>query len=212
MFRDRDGTCGSTSRDKGGLAKVDPKTEKIRSTSAAGMSPTGGAVTVDIDNQASSGVVAVGALRFDPKTRLHRVQSLTYKTPQAPASPTARRRSRRQRLVAEMQLDIVGAPIRTRKVTESSCRRSRRTWRREPEEKKFYDGFTQPDFNAPFRGRRAARMAPTRTPTCCGRQLVGHSCPHRHQERRRVVRALPARCSRITSRSTASTTPGSTSG
>src|SRR5262249_10856233 len=68
---------------KRGLAKLDPKTEKISVyVPPQGMSPTGGAVTVDIDGKgyiwASS---PVGALRFDPNSETFtEYKSLTYKT------------------------------------------------------------------------------------------------------------------------------------
>ena len=55
---------------KGGLGRLDPKTEKIQVfIPPQGMSPTGGATTVDFDGKGfiwSSS--PVGALRFDPKT------------------------------------------------------------------------------------------------------------------------------------------------
>ncbi|HEY2137164.1 MAG TPA: hypothetical protein VGH49_14835, partial [Xanthobacteraceae bacterium] len=68
---------------KGGLARLDPKTEKIQVyIPPQGMSPTGGATTVDYDGKgfvwASS---PIGALRFDPREeKFTEFKSVTYKT------------------------------------------------------------------------------------------------------------------------------------
>jgi streptogramin lyase len=157
MWRDADGKIWfNITTTKGGLAKVDPKTEKIEVyLPPQGMSPTGGAVTVDIDNKGyvwSSS--PVGALRFDPKTEtFSEYKSITYKTPQGTGVTYGAAVDRDGNgWWAEMQLDIVGrADPATNKVTEVKLPPvEAHVAAASPEEKKFYDGFTQPDFNAPF--------------------------------------------------------------
>lgn len=69
---------------RGGLARLDPKTEKIDVfIPPEGMSPTGGATTVDYDGKGRIWVSAPdGALRFDPDTqKFTGYKSVTYKTP-----------------------------------------------------------------------------------------------------------------------------------
>jgi streptogramin lyase len=141
---------------KGGLAKVDPKTEKISVyIPPQGMSPTGGAVTVDIDPQgyvwASS---PVGALRFDPKTeKFTEYKSLTYKTPNGTGVTYGAAVDRSGNgWWAEMQLDIIGrADPDSGKVSEIKLPPAEAGLKVvSAEEKKFYDGFVQPDFNTPL--------------------------------------------------------------
>src|SRR5215510_5466036 len=141
---------------RGSLGRVDPKTEKIDVyVPPQGMSPTGGAVTVDID---SKGFVwsssPVGALRFDPKTETFtEYKSLTYKTPQGTGVTYGAAVDRDGNgWWAEMQLDIIGrADPATGKVTEVKLPPvEAHVAAASPEDKKFYDGFMQPDFNAPF--------------------------------------------------------------
>jgi len=91
LFRDSEGNLWfNANTTKGGLAKLEPKTEKISVyLPPQGMSPTGGAVTVDVDGKGfiwSSS--PFGALRFDPKAETFtEYKSLTYKTPNGTASP-----------------------------------------------------------------------------------------------------------------------------
>ena len=69
---------------RGGLGRLDPKTEKIDVyLPPQGMSPTGGATTVDHDGKGRIWASAPdGALRFDPATETFtEFKSLTYKTP-----------------------------------------------------------------------------------------------------------------------------------
>src|SRR2546423_15560425 len=68
---------------RGGLGRVDPKTEKIDVfTPPEGMSPTGGATTVDYDGKGRIWVSAPdGVLRCDPQTReWAEYKTATYKT------------------------------------------------------------------------------------------------------------------------------------
>ncbi len=69
---------------RGALCRLDPKTQKIATfLPPQGMSPTGGATTVDWDGQGKIWVSAPdGALRFDPVTEeFTEFKSHTYKTP-----------------------------------------------------------------------------------------------------------------------------------
>ncbi|HEU5273234.1 MAG TPA: carboxypeptidase regulatory-like domain-containing protein [Xanthobacteraceae bacterium] len=156
MFRDKDGNLWfNINTGKGGLGKLDPKTEKIAVyTPPQGMSPTGGAVTVDVDGKgfiwASS---PVGALRFDPKTETFtEFKSITPETPNGSGLTYGAAADRDGNgWWAEMQIDIVGhADPASGKVTEIKLpvvedERARAS----ADEKKFYDGFRAPDFNAP---------------------------------------------------------------
>src|SRR5215471_7315126 len=157
MFRDKDGNLWfNITTTKGGLAKVEPKTEKISVyIPPQGMSPTGGAVTVDIDPQGyvwSSS--PVGALRFDPKTETFtEYKSLTYKTPNGTGVTYGAAVDRNGNgWWAEMQLDIIGrADPDSGKVSEVKLPPTDVGLKLvSPEEKKFYDGFQQPDFNTPL--------------------------------------------------------------
>jgi streptogramin lyase len=67
-----------------GLARLDPKTEKIDvHIPPTGMSPTGGAVTVDYDGKGQIWASSPdGALRFNPETeKFTEFKSVTLKTP-----------------------------------------------------------------------------------------------------------------------------------
>ena len=120
---------------------------------------------------------------------------------------------------AEMQLDIIGkADPATGKVDrdQAAAGRGRSCKRVSADEKKFYDTFTQPDFNTPLpwsQGPRRMGTDKNADVLWIGNSWGGSLTAHRHQDdaRRRSCRC-PARCSPTTSRSTASTTPGSTSG
>ena len=69
---------------RGGLGRLDPKTERIDVyMPPQGMSPTGGATTVDYDGKGKIWSSAPdGALRFDPETETFtEFKSVTFKTP-----------------------------------------------------------------------------------------------------------------------------------
>jgi streptogramin lyase len=71
MTRDPNGIIWfNVNPSKGGLGRIDPKTDKIEVfIPPEGMSPTGGATTVDYDGRGMIWVSSpVGALRFDPTT------------------------------------------------------------------------------------------------------------------------------------------------
>jgi virginiamycin B lyase len=157
MTRDKDGNIWfNITTSKGGLAKLDPKTEKIEVyLPPPGMSPTGGAVTVDIDGKgyvwASS---PVGALRFDPKSEtFQEFKSITYQTPNGTGVTYGAAADRDGHgWWAEMQLDIVGhADPDSGKITEIKLAPvEAQLASATEEEKKFYATYKQPDFNVPL--------------------------------------------------------------
>jgi virginiamycin B lyase len=145
---------------RGGLARLDPKTEKIDVfTPPEGMSPTGGATTVDWDGKGRIWVSAPdGALRFDPETQTFTgYKSMTYKTPNGTGTTYGAAADRNGNgYWAEMQLDIVGvgdgassgpagkvSEIRLAPVKEEQDRVT-------PEARRFYETYAQPDFNVPL--------------------------------------------------------------
>ncbi len=121
----------------------------------AGMAPTGGAVTVDVDPQGNVWASSpTGALRFDPKTeKFTEFKSVTPKTANGNGVTYGAAVDRDGNgWWAEMQIDIIGrgdvatgqaSEIRLAPV-ESELKRA------SAEEKKYYDGFAAHDFNAPF--------------------------------------------------------------
>ncbi|HEY6864776.1 MAG TPA: carboxypeptidase regulatory-like domain-containing protein [Burkholderiales bacterium] len=161
MTRAPDGTIWfNVNPGRGGLAHLDPKTEKIDVyMPPEGMSPTGGATTVDWDGKGRIWVSAPdGALRFDPQTQSFTgYKSLTYKTPNGTGTTYGAAADRNGNgYWAEMQLDIIGvgdgastgpvgqaAEIRLAPVKEEMDRVA-------PEARKFYETYAQPDFNGPF--------------------------------------------------------------
>ena len=86
MTRDEKGIIWfNVNNGRGGLGRLDPKTERIDVyLPPQGMSPTGGATTVDYDGKGRIWASAPdGALRFDPETETFtEFKSVTYKTPE----------------------------------------------------------------------------------------------------------------------------------
>ena len=141
---------------KGGLGRLDPKTEKIEVyLPPQGMSPTGGATTVDFDGKGfiwSSS--PVGALRFDPKTeKFTEFKSVTYKTANGTGVTYGLAADRDGHgYWAEMTLDIIGrgdpesgqaSEIKLPPVKAELDRAS-------AADKAFYADYAPPDFNSPF--------------------------------------------------------------
>src|SRR2546423_821746 len=85
MTRDPNGLIWfNINNGRGGIGKVDPKSEKIDVyLPPSGMSPTGGATTVDYDGKGRIWSSAPdGALMFDPTTeKFTEYKSITYRTP-----------------------------------------------------------------------------------------------------------------------------------
>ena len=141
---------------KGGLGRLDPKTEKIQVyIPPQGMAPTGGATTVDFDGKGfiwSSS--PFGALRFDPETeKFIEFKSVTYKTENGTGVTYGLAADRDGNgWWAEMTLDIIGrgdpvsgkaSEIRLPPVQAELDRAS-------AADKAFYAGYAPPDFNSPF--------------------------------------------------------------
>ncbi len=141
---------------KGGLGRLDPKTEKVQIYfPPQGMAPTGGATTVDFDGKGfiwSSS--PFGALRFDPETeKFIEFKSVTYKTDNGTGVTYGLAADRDGNgWWAEMTLDIIGrgdpvsgkaSEIRLPPVQAELDRAS-------AADKAFYAGYAPPDFNSPF--------------------------------------------------------------
>jgi virginiamycin B lyase len=141
---------------KGGLGRLDPKTEKVQVyIPPQGMSPTGGATTVDFDGKGfiwSSS--PFGALRFDPETeKFSEFKSVTYKTDNGTGVTYGLAADRDGNgWWAEMTLDIIGkgdpvsgkaSEIRLPPVKAEVDRAS-------AADKAFYASYAPPDFNSPF--------------------------------------------------------------
>jgi len=152
---------------KGGLGRLDPKTEKIEVyVPPDDMSPTGGATTVDYDGK---GIIwsssPVGALRFDPKTETFtEFKSVTYKTEHGTGVTYGLAADRDGHgYWAEMTLDIIGrgdpatgaaSEIKLPPVKAELDRAS-------DEDKTFYAGYAPPDFNSPFPWNQGPRRMGT---------------------------------------------------
>jgi streptogramin lyase len=141
---------------RGGLGRLDPKTEKIDVyLPPQGMSPTGGATTVDHDGKGRIWASAPdGALRFDPVTETFtEFKSLTYKTPNGTGVTYGAAGDRDGNgWWAEMTLDIIGKgdsatgkslEVKLAPVQEEKDRVT-------ADARKFYETYNQPDFNNPF--------------------------------------------------------------
>ncbi|MEA2994790.1 MAG: hypothetical protein QOG74_339 [Alphaproteobacteria bacterium] len=141
---------------KGGLGRLDPKTEKVQVyIPPQGMAPTGGATTVDFDGKGfiwSSS--PFGALRFDPETeKFIEFKSVTYKTDNGTGVTYGLAADRDGNgWWAEMTLDIIGrgdpvsgkaSEIRLPPVQAEVDRAS-------AADKAFYASYAPPDFNSPF--------------------------------------------------------------
>jgi len=142
---------------RGSLGRVDPKTEKIDVyVPPQGMSPTGGAVTIDVDPKGKVWVTSPdGALHFDPDTeKFTEFKSTTFKTPAGATGITYGLAADRDGngWWLQMAIDIVNkGDIKTGKTTEMRLPpiKSALDQLADPELVKFYEGFAPPDFNTP---------------------------------------------------------------
>jgi streptogramin lyase len=141
---------------RGGLARLDPKTERIDVfIPPEGMSPTGGATTVDYDGKGRIWVSAPdGALRFDPDTeKFTEYKTITHKTANGTGVTYGAAADRNGNgYWAVMIHDIIGvgdgatgrsSEIKLAPVKEELDRVT-------PEARKFYETYSQPDFNVPL--------------------------------------------------------------
>jgi streptogramin lyase len=146
----------TTTPNHGGLARLDPRTEKIDVfVPPAGMSGTGGAVTVDVDGKGKIWASAPdGILRFDPDTQLFtEFKSPAFKTAHGTGITYGVAADRDGNgWWAQMALDIVDkADTQSGKsiaieLPPIAAEMARIT----PEEKQLYDSFAGLDFNTPF--------------------------------------------------------------
>jgi streptogramin lyase len=157
MTRTPDGTIWfNVTPSKGGLARLDPKTDKIEVyIPPEGMAPTGGATTVDYDGRGMIWVSSpTGALRFDPTAE----KFTEYK------SPTAKSATGGNGLTygvaadrdgngywAQMAIDTVGigdgkyGTAKELKLPPVASARDRLS----PQDVAFYDSVGAPDFSNP---------------------------------------------------------------
>src|SRR5215475_4662511 len=141
---------------RGGLGRLDPKTEQIEVfIPPQGMSPTGGATTVDYDGKGRIWSSAPdGALRFDPESKTYtEYKSITYKTANGTGVTYGAAADRDGNgYWAEMTLDIIGrSDGDAGKATEIKLAPIKEELDRIPAEvKTFYESYNQPDFNGPL--------------------------------------------------------------
>jgi streptogramin lyase len=157
MTRDEKGIVWfNVNNGRGGLGRLDPRTERIDVyMPPQGMSPTGGATTVDYDGKGKIWSSAPdGALRFDPETETFtEFKSVTYKTPNGTGLTYGAAGDRNGNgWWAEMTLDLIGkGEGATGKAQEIKLLPiSEEIDRLTPEERKFYETYNQPDFNNPL--------------------------------------------------------------
>ena len=141
---------------KGGLARLDPATEKIQVyIPPQGMSPTGGATTVDFDGKGAIWASSpVGALRFDTKEeKFTEYKSVTYKTEHGTGVTYGLAADRDGHgYWAEMTLDIIGrGDPATGQASEIKLPPVKAELdRANAADKAYYAGYAPPDFNSPF--------------------------------------------------------------
>jgi streptogramin lyase len=158
MTRDHKGmlwfnTRSNVARGKGGLARLDPKTEKIEVfIPPEGMQSTQG--TLDVDNNGKIWVTTnAGALLFDPETK----QFKEYKSPTQADHGV----SNTYGIAADkngngwwvqMKIDkVVKGDAATGKVSELTVPEEKAAKATvSPEQAKFYETFSPPDFNTPY--------------------------------------------------------------
>jgi streptogramin lyase len=141
---------------RGGLGRLDPKTEAIEVfMPPEGMSPNGGATTVDYDGKGKIWVSAPdGALRFDPDTKTFtEFKSRTFKTANGTGLTYGVAADRDGNgYWAEMALDIIGrSEMAARTSLEIKLPPVQAEFDRVPPQmREAYQASVQADFNTPF--------------------------------------------------------------
>ena len=155
--RCRTASSGSTSiRDAAASAGWIPRPRRLDVfIPPTGMSPTGGATTVDYDGKGKIWSSSPdGALRFDPDTgQFTEFKSITYKTPNGTGVTYGAAADRDGNgWWAEMVLDIIGkGNMATGKAEEVRLAPVKAELDRvTPEARKFFETYNQPDFNSPL--------------------------------------------------------------
>jgi streptogramin lyase len=156
MVRDPAGTIWfNVNTGRGGLGKLEPRSEKIEVyIPPTGMSPTGGATTVDFDGKGKIWTSSPdGALMFDPDSeRFTEFKSVTAKTPNGNGVTYGAAGDRDGNgWWAEMIIDIVNkGDVTTGRSIELKLPRVVVDKDLISEDaRKFYESFNAPDFNAP---------------------------------------------------------------
>ncbi|MBX9773997.1 MAG: carboxypeptidase regulatory-like domain-containing protein [Xanthobacteraceae bacterium] len=169
MWRDKDGVIWfNVNTGRGGLAKIDPRTEKIDVyMPPQGMSPTGGATTVDIDGKGFVWVTTdVGALRFDPvNERFAEFKSPTPRLANGTFGRTYGLAADRNGngWWAQMQTDTIGVgdpasgQSREIRLAPVQAEMDRLT----PDERAYYANMVQPDYNTPIPWQQGPRRMGT---------------------------------------------------
>jgi virginiamycin B lyase len=157
MTRDANGIIWfNVNPGRGGIGRMDPKTERLDVfIPPTGISPTGGATTVDYDGKGKIWSSSPdGALRFDPDTgQFTEFKSITYKTPNGTGVTYGAAADRDGNgWWAEMVLDIIGkGNVATGKAEEVRLAPVQAELDRvTPEARKFFETYSQPDFNSPL--------------------------------------------------------------
>ena len=166
MWRDKAGAIWFNVN--GGLARIDPRTEKVDVyMPPKGMSPTAGATTVDIDGKGMIWVTTdVGALRFDPaEERFTEFKSPTPKNASGTFGRTYGLAADRNGngWWAQMQTDTIGmgdsatGQSREIRLAPVQAEMDRLT----PDERAYYANMIQPDYNTPIPWQQGPRRMGT---------------------------------------------------
>ena len=142
---------------RGSLGRVDPKTEKIDVyVPPQTMSPTGGAVTIDVDTKGKVWVTSPdGALHFDPASeKFTEFKSVMVKAPTGATGTTYGLAADRDGNGWWLQMahDVVNkGDVKTGKTTELKLPPVKAALDQitDPELARFYEGFAPLDFNTP---------------------------------------------------------------
>jgi virginiamycin B lyase len=146
-------TRSNVSRGKGGLARLDPQTQKIEVTVPPGnMAGTQG--TLDIDNSGKVWVTTdSGALRFDPDTQAFIEFKSPTQTPGGVSNTYGLAADRNGNAWwVQMKIDlVVKGDAATGKTSELKLPPEKAAMDTvSPEQAKMYEKFTPPDFNTPY--------------------------------------------------------------
>ena len=152
---------------KGGLGRMDPKTEKVDVfTPPEGMMPTGGATTVDYDGKGRIWVSAPeGALMFNPVAeKFSEFKSPTFKTPNGNGVTYGIAADRDGKgWWAQMALDIIGIgdPATGKSSDLKLLPIKSELDLLSPADRAFYEKAVAPDFNAPTPWQQGPRRMGT---------------------------------------------------
>lgn len=137
-----------------GLGKLDPKTGTISVyQTPSGMTPVGGAVTMDVDGQGKIWASAPeGAVRFDPTTETFTAyRSITFKSPKGTVATYGAAGDRDGNgWWAQMAIDTIGvANVKTGDVSEIRLAPIKAEMDRFAADRAFYESFDDAGFSVP---------------------------------------------------------------